>query len=506
MALARAVSRIGGLTFISRIAGFVRDMLMANILGASFIADAFFVALRLPNLFRALLAEGAFSAAFVPLYSKMNAQDPAAARLFAGRVFGMLACVLLVILVVVELLMPWVIRLKAPGFEVDSSIYDLTVDLSRLTFPYVVFICLTALYSGVANSHNYFAYGAFAPVWFNLSLIAALLLWQHSPDIGYALAVAVSIAGLIQFAWLQYGLSANKLSVPWLRPVLSPEVKRLLLLMLPGVIGASATQINVLIGTILASLLEEGSISWLYYADRLNQLPLGILGVALGTALLPMLSRAIRDSDSVKAARLQKQALLIGLFIALPAAMGLIMLAPLIIATIYGHGAFTAADVEATATALRMYAFGLPAYIVIKTFAAVYFAHEDTRTPVKIALAVVAVNLSLNLILMPLMAHAGIALATAIAAWVNVLALGYILWQRGWWYRCTETKKAIARMLLVTMAMAGALYAASYLPLTGRLLPLVASITLGMAVYFLLARLLGIGNLQHVKAMLRAKE
>ena len=399
MTLLRSVATVGSYTLLSRVAGFVRDVLTAALLGAGPVADAFFVAQRLPNLFRSLFAEGAFSAAFVPLFAGMMAErGRAAARAFAEDALAVLLAALLAFVLLGEIFMPWVMSVIAPGFGDDPAKFALAVALARITFPYLLFIALVALQGGVLNSVDRFAAAAATPILLNLFLIAALLMMgRFGWEGGHALAWAITAAGLAQFLWLMFSCARAGLALrlPW--PRLTPGVRRTLAIMAPGAVGAGVTQLNLLISTALASFLPGGSVSYLYYADRLNQLPLGVVGIAVGTAILPPLSRQLRLGDLPGAIATQNRGLELAVLLTLPAAVALAVLAHPILAVLFQRGAFSPADTAATAAALAAYAAGLPAFVLVKVLAPAFFARHDTATPVKIAVVAMAVNLGLTL-------------------------------------------------------------------------------------------------------------
>jgi putative peptidoglycan lipid II flippase len=432
MSLLRSVATVGSYTLVSRVMGFVRDILTAALLGAGPVADAFFVAQRLPNLFRSLFAEGAFSAAFVPLFAGTMAQHGRErARIFAEDALAVLLAALLIFVLLGEILMPYLMHVIAPGFSENPEKFALAVALARITFPYLLFIALVALQGGVLNSVDRFAAAAATPTLLNLFLIAALLLMRRFQwDDGRALAWAITAAGLAQFLWLMASCARAGLALrlPW--PRLTPEVRRTLAIMGPGAVGAGVTQINLLISTALASFLPGGSVSFLYYADRLNQLPLGVVGIAVGTAILPPLSRQIRMGEQMAAAETQNRGLELALLLTLPSAVALAVLARPILAVLFQRGAFGPADTAATAAALAAYAAGLPAFVLIKVLAPAFFARHDTATPVKVAVSAMAVNLALTLILMRFLSHVGIALATSCAGWLNALTLLALLMRR----------------------------------------------------------------------------
>ncbi len=417
MALLRSVATVGGYTMLSRLTGFARDMLIAALVGAGPVADAFFVAFKLPNFFRRLFAEGAFNAAFVPLFAgRLAAEGEQGARDFAEDVLAVMVVTLLVFVTALQVAMPWLMFAFAPGFSDDPAKFDLAVTLTRLAFPYLLFISLVSFFGGMLNSLGKFAAAAATPILLNLVLIGALIgLVPFVPTPGHALAWGVAAAGAAQFAWLAIALdrSGFRLRLRW--PRLTPGVKRLFKLILPGALGAGVVQVNLMLDVVIASLLPTGSISFLYYADRVNQLPLGVIGVAVGTALLPILARHIRLGEEREAAHQLNRAIEVALLMTLPAAAALIALASPIVTVLFERGAFDAKEAAATAGALVAFASGLPAYVLIKVLAPGFFAREDTRTPVRIAILCVVVNFALNVILGLLspLAHVGIATATS---------------------------------------------------------------------------------------------
>ncbi len=454
MALLRSVATVGGYTLISRVLGFVREMLTAAFLGASPVSDAFFVALRLPNMFRSLFAEGAFSAAFVPIFAGMIAKEGRAAALtFAEDVLAALLTALCLFLLVGEMATPFILRVIAPGFAAEPAKFALAVELTRIMFPYLVYISLVSFLGGMLNSVERFAATAATPALLNLFLIAALVFVR--PVTGQALAWAVTASGLAQFLWLTASCQRAGLSLSLPRPRLPPAVRRLLRVMLPGVFGSGVVQINLLVSTAIASLLPTGAVSYLSYADRLNQLPLALVGIAVGTAILPPLSRQVRTGDSDGASHTQNRGLELALLLTLPAAIALAVAAHPILAAVYQHGAFGAAQTDATAPALAAYAIGLPAFVLIKVMAPGFFARHDTATPVKIAAVTVAVNIVLTVCLglvLPL-AHIGVALATSIAGWVNALSLLTMLRRRGYFALDRPARRSLPRILLAALGM-----------------------------------------------------
>ena len=432
MALLSNVATVGGFTMMSRILGFVRDAVTAAALGAGPISDAFVVAFRLPNLFRSLFAEGAFNAAFVPSFSGIIAdKGEAAAKAYAERVLALLVTALLIMLIMAEIFMPMVVPLIAAGFVKDQSELDLAIAFTRITFPYLLFISIVALLGGVLNSVNRFAAVAGTPILLNISLIAAAMIGHYFGHMGQALCWGITFAGVAQFLWLLVSAAraGMALRLPW--PRLDAEMKRFLGLMIPGVFGAGVTQINMMVSTNVASLLPHGSITYLYYADRLNQLPLAVVGIAVATAILPPLSKQLRENDTRAANTTQNRGLELALLLTLPAAVALGIAAEPILSVLFQRGAFTATAAHGTAMALEAYALGLPAFVLVKVLAPAFFARQDTRTPVRVGIVAVAVNLVLTLTLSIPFAHVGNALATTTAGWVNALALAWLLRKRG---------------------------------------------------------------------------
>lgn len=515
MSLLKSIATVGGWTMISRILGFVRDVMIANVLGAGMIADAFFIAFKFPNLFRRLFGEGAMNAAFVPLFAgRLETQGKDAARAFAADVAAVLTVWSLMLTLVFMAAMPWVMTVTAHGFVDQPAKFDLTVELARITFPYLLFMVLAAFLSGMLNSVGKFAAAAAAPVILNIVFISALLLIHF--DIaalpGQTLSYAVALSGALQFLMLV--MACRKAGVMPVLPIpkLTPGVRKLLWLMAPGVLGAGVVQINVLVGDMLATLLEEGSVSYLYYADRVNQLPLGVVGTAVGIALLPLLSRQLRAGNTAAASDSMNRALEVSMILTFPAAVALVAMPEAIVGVLFQRGAFDATAAEATAGALRAFALGLPAYVLVKALAPGFFAREDTRTPVKIAIASMLVNLVLAITLMQFFAHVGIALATAIAAWMNAGLLGFILARRGQFRIDARLRRVMPRLKLSALIMGLAVYfsADAAQPwLDGgeaiRASTLALLVIGGMAIYALLVQITGAADFREIKGMLRRK-
>jgi putative peptidoglycan lipid II flippase len=503
--LLRSVATVGSLTLVSRVLGFVRDIMIAALLGAGPLADAFFVAFKLPNFLRRLFAEGAFNAGFVPMFaSTLEADGEARARAFAAEAQAVLLAILVPLVLLAIPAMPWVIRVLAPGFEVDGQRYDAAIELTRITFGYILFISLVALYGGMLNSLGRFAAPAASPVVLNLALIAALVLsalWLDMP--AQALAWAVAAAGLLQFLLLRASLARRDMAPPIARPRLTRRIRSLFARIAPGVIGGSAQQISSLFDVFFASLLAPGAISYLYFADRLYQLPLGVIGVAVGTALLPLLARQIRAGNLAAASHSQNRALEIALLLTLPSTAGLVVLAEPIVTVLFERGAFDAAASLATARAVIAYALGLPAYVLIKVLAPGFFARGDTVTPVKIAIGCIVANLLLMVALIGPLEHVGIALATALSAWLNAALLATLLHRAGRLAPDARLRRRLSRLVLATSAMALGLWlarpwVAPLHPILGLLL-LIAAGGLG---FLLLARISGGFDLAEVRTSL----
>ncbi|MES2494034.1 MAG: murein biosynthesis integral membrane protein MurJ [Pseudomonadota bacterium] len=468
MNLIKATGTIGGLTLASRVLGLVRDSLFARFIGASFASDAFLVAFRLPNMFRALFAEGAFASAFIPMFNKKVA-DPDGRGLPDGMVFAeqalaVLLPVLLVMTVILEIF-AWPVTFALSGrFNgVSEEQFDYAVQLSRITIPYLMLISLVSLFGGILNSLHKFWVNAAAPILLNLTLIGALVLFHSDNPLVTARnqAIAVSVSGLLQLLWLMLACRRNGISLRLRRPRLNPEVKRLLGLIWPAAAGAGAVQINLVISTALAaSLLAHGSVTYIYMADRLNQLPLGLIGIGLGTVLLPTISRQLGGGQEAEAMATQNRGLELALFLTLPATMALVLCGEPIVAALFGYGKYTPQDTHFTAQALAAFSIGLPSYILIKVLTPGFHARQDTRTPVRFATVSVAVNLIGNLALILPLQHMGPPLATAIASTINVALLYRTLVRRGHFVADARLRRRMPRLVLAALAMGAVLWAA----------------------------------------------
>jgi len=467
MSLLKSIATVSGGTAISRVVGFVRDILMARFLGASMMADAFFVALRFPNLFRSLFAEGTLNVAFIPLFTNELHKNKKAALNFAKSVFSFLFYILLLFVVVMEILMPTLMFLFAPGFEDIPGKLALTTTLSRITFPFLLFVSLVSLLAGILNSLGKFWAAAFAPTILNLCMITALLgltpLLQMQDAPAFALAIGVLSAGIIELIFLGHYIKKEGYLFGLMNPIralfrCSKEVKTLLKKMLPGILGSGVYQINLFLDTLFVSFVGAGAMSWLNYAQHLFQLPIGIIGVAIGTALLPLLSHHIKAGERDQANIQLNRGLELSIAMSGASMIGLILLATPIIRTLFEHGLFSADDTAHTANALIVFAIGLPAYMMTKALSPFFYARGDTTTPVKIAIVGVILNATFALILMQFLGYIGIALATGITTWINA---------GQYWFRLRHNKEfsldnlfkyRVKRILLSCLLMAGMLF------------------------------------------------
>src|SRR5262245_53895928 len=415
---------VGGITLVSRVTGFARDIMLAAILGAGPVADAFFVALRLPNHFRAIFAEGAFNSAFIPAYARVRGSSgEAAVRLFADRVFVLLLASQVVLLGVALLFTPWVIDLLAPGFGKDPARFTLAVDLTRITFPYLLLVSLVTLYGGILNALDRFAAAAAAPILLNLSMMMTLALAAFFPTAGHAAAWGVLIAGILECLLVAGDATRRGVLPKFCWPKLDAEVLIFLKRFGPATIGSAGTQIALFADTIIASFLAAGALSALYYADRLNQLPIGVIGIAVGTVLLPEMARRITAGDEDGAKVAQNRAIEFTLVVSIPCLVAFVMVPDLIMRALFSRGAFTAANAQAAGATLAAYATGLLPFVLMRSATTTFLARGDTTTPVKALFAGVIVNVALKVLLMGPLAQVGLAIGTSIGAWVNFLLL-----------------------------------------------------------------------------------
>jgi putative peptidoglycan lipid II flippase len=511
MKLYRGFATVGSITILSRVLGFVRDVLIAAVLGTSSVADAFFVAFRVPNMFRRLFAEGAFDAAFIPLFAKrLHAEGPPAAQAFAGQALAGLTLVLVVFTVLAEIAMPWLMLLLAPGFASDAAKFDLAVMLARIALPYLVFMSLVALHSGVLNALGRFAIAALAPTLLNVVLIIVLLALvafrSGQTTAGIALAWAITASGVLQVIVVALAAARIGMRVPIERPHLTPDMRRLMTLSAPGVIAGGMAQLTMVISTIIATL-QDRVVSWLYYADRIFQLPLGVIGVAIGVVLLPDLSHKLRSGDHDAVLASENRALEFALLLTMPAAIALFIASGPIMCVLFERGAFTAADTQATAAMLSALALGLPAYVMIKVLHPSYFAREDTKTPMIYAGVAMASTAILSFVLFLAVGFTGIAIASMLSGWINVGLLIATLKRRDGFKPDQTFRRRFAGICAASAVMGGVVFAlvklldpwfapTSGLPAQGA--ALITLVGVGLLVYLGTAELLGAAKIKNI--------
>src|SRR5215208_3439798 len=453
------MATVGGLTLLSRVTGFVRDIVLAAVLGAGPIADAFFVALRLPNHFRAIFAEGAFNAAFVPAYARIRQQGgPNSAALFADRVFTLLFASQVVLLAFAWILTPAVIGLLAPGFSNDPGRFTLAVEFARITFPYLLLVALVTLYGGMLNALGRFASAAAAPILLNLSMIATLALAVFFPTAGHAAAWGVLIAGCLEVLLVAGDVTRQGVLPTFRWPRLDQQLKLFLKRFAPATIGSAETQIALFADTIIASFLVTGALSALYYADRINQLPVGVIGIAVGTVLLPEMANRIAAGDEQGARRAQNRAIELTLLLSVPCLVAFLLLPELIMRALFARGAFTSADAVAAGQTLAAYALGLVPFVLIRSVIATFFARGDTANPVKAALTAAVVNIGFKILLVGSLAQVGLALATSIGAWINLLLVLWLAARRDLIGLDPGLGRAVLKIAAGGFALAGALW------------------------------------------------
>jgi len=508
MQLYRAFATVGGLTLVSRVLGFVRDILFAWGFGAGWVADAFNVAFRFPNLFRRLFGEGAFNSAFIPLFAKeLEGKGREAARAFAEEALSGLVAVLVVLTIVAILAMPWLMYLLAPGFSAAPEKFDLAVLLTRITFPYLLCMSLVALCSGVLNTFGKFVESSAVSIVLNLTLTVAIFIgfwlgYHNDPAGGVVQAIGVFVAGILQLWLLLNGLKRNGFSLKLRRPRMTEGMRRLVALGIPGVIAGGVTQLNIMIGTVIASQ-QPGAVSQLYYADRLYELPLAIVGIAIGVVLLPDVSRQLRAGNHAGVLDSQNRSLEFAMLLTVPAAVALAVAPVPIVKVLFERGAFTPTDTAQTAAVLAVFALGLPSFVMIKVFSPAYFAREDTKTPMRYATISLIANTLGSIALFFLfrklgyLPQLGIAVATTLGGWLNAGLLWATLVKRGHFTMDTRMARAFAAILASSVMMGVVLLlAADYLS------PYFAS-DRGFAVHVLaLAALVGAGLAVYAGAVL----
>ena len=521
MNLLKATGTIGGLTLVSRVLGLVRDSLFARLVGAGFASDAFLVAFRLPNMFRALFAEGAFASAFVPMFNQKVA-DPDGPGLpagiaFAERALAVLLPTLIGMTVLLEIFawpVTWALSGKFNG--VTPAQFAFAVELSRLTIPYLALISLVSLLGGILNSLHKFWVNAAAPILLNLTLIGAMVLFHsHDPMItARNQAIAVSVSGAAQLAWLAWACRREAVRLNPRLPRLDDDVRRLMALTWPAAAGSGVSQINLVISTALAaSLLPHGSVTYIYMADRLNQLPLGLIGIGLGTVLLPTISRQLGGGFVAEAMETQNRGLELALLLTLPATVGLVFCGEPIAAALFGYGRYNAADTHATAQALAAFSLGLPSYILVKVLTPGFYARQDTKTPVRFAMIAIGVNIVLNVVLIVPLHHIGPPLATAISSTVNVWMLYTTLIKRGHFVPDARLRHRAWRLAAAALTMGAVMWIGE-----GRVMPwvhggwvsrigaLVVLVGSGMVVYAVATLALGAFGRADLALLLRRRK
>ncbi|MBI3699923.1 MAG: murein biosynthesis integral membrane protein MurJ [Afipia sp.] len=450
---------VGGYTLLSRLTGFARDVMLAAILGAGPVADAFFVALRLPNHFRAIFAEGAFNAAFVPAYAHVVGKGGApSAKLFADRIFTVLFASQVVLLVLALVFMPQAMSILAPGFTDDPAQRELAISLTRITFPYLLLITLVTLYGGMLNVMHRFASAAAAPIFLNISMMATLALAAFFPGAGYAAAWGVLISGFLQYFLLAGDAWKNDVLPAFTTWKWDEDVRAFFRALGPATVGSMGTQIALFADTIIATFLAAGALSALYYADRLNQLPIGVIGIAIGTVLLPEMSRRMAANDHAGAMASQRRAFEFTLLFSIPFVAAFLAVPDTIMRAMFARGAFTKADAASAAATLAAYAIGLVPFVLIRSAVATFYARKDTKTPVVAALTGVVVNVALKFALVGALAQIGLALATAVGAWINLLLVVFFAVRRDFLEIDRAFVMSLLKLLLSGIVLAAALW------------------------------------------------
>lgn len=511
MNLHKATGTIGGLTMVSRIAGFAREMMMSRILGAGVYTDAFYVAFRLPNTFRRLFGEGAFSAGFVPLFSqRLQSGGEGEAKRFSEEILAVFLPTLILFTVIFMFGMKLFI-LAITGWHGDQLAFGTL--LTQITFPYLLLISLVSLFSGILNSIARFTAAAFAPALLNFAMLCALIIFRQGGAVtAIAVASAVTIGGVLQLILLIAACKRAGIVLKLRKPALTPGVRQFIRVVLPATLGAGVYQVSVFIDTFFLTRIGTGAVSWFNYADRLNQLPLGVIGSAIGTAILPQVSRHVDIGEHGKAAKVQGQAAELAMLLCLPAALALAVTALPLVRAIFEAGRFTERDAEFTALTLSIIALGLPAYVLVKVLTPGFYARRDTATPVKTAIAVLVVNVILNFALIPPFGIGGLAAAVVISSWLNCTILYVILHRRGHFKIERWLASRLFRQLVAAAAMVVALYLirSAFLgwfvgSLLNRLTGVIAVVAGGMAVYFPLVWMLGGTDREELKALLKRR-
>jgi len=494
MSIFRSVFTISFYISLSRILGFIRDILIAQYLGVSMLSDAFFAAFRLPNFFRRIFAEGAFNSAFVPIFIE-KLQDKRSDKdelLFARNIFSILFYILLVFTIIFQIFMPFFMKILFPGFFTDPEKSEMLISLSHITIFYLISISLVSLCSGILNSLGKFAVPASSPIILNITLIASVFVFGSiTPNYAYALSWGVFVAGILQFLWLFiFTIKSGFLLYPkslFKGNIINQDTRKFFRKLIPGVIGANVMQINLLIDSIFASMIA-GAVSYLYYADRINQLPLAMIGIAIGIALLPSLSRKIKAGENEGAIKLQNMALEVGLILVIPATLALTVLAYPIISSLFERGKFTSEESFFVAKALMFYSFGLPSYVLVKVMEPAFFARGNTKTPMKIAMACLVNNALLNVVFFVLgFGYVGIVIASIISSYLNLTLLFTILMREKYFHFAQDFTKKLILILIPSILMALTLFTMrEYFyqsDFFGKVVELIIMVTAGLLVY-----------------------
>jgi putative peptidoglycan lipid II flippase len=513
MKLIRSVATISAYTAGSRIFGFIREIIMANYLGASIKSDALVVAIKLPSILRRIFAEGAFNTTFIPMFARLlSGKEAHQAKSFAEEILSILVFSLIGIVVLVEIFIPYLMPIFAPGFKDTPERLALAIEYTRLTFPFIFFISLTALYSGILNSYERFAAVAMSPMIGNIAIIGTVFACvSFQLQAGYAFALGVCACGLVQLLWVLVPSHRSCMRLRLRMPKLSPNVKKFLLLVGPAAAGSGIVQINILLDTVMASKLPTGGVSFIHYADRLNQLPLSMLGTAVGTALLPLMSKKARAGDRQGLIDSQNLALEYALLFVVPAALGLILLAHPLMTVLFERGGFGERESIGSAEALMGLALGLPAYIMIKIFSSNFFSRQNTKTPVKYAIYSVIINFTLNVLLINKLQHVGLTLATAIAAWINAALLLITLRKEAYFELSVRMKSFLPRLLLASAGTVAFImllkpFMMSFSPTVFMEKALCLLVLIGASVgsFIIIARLTGALDLKDLKLQMQA--
>jgi len=440
-------------TLISRILGYLRDILIAIFLGASIFADAFFVAFRLPNTFRRLFAEGTFNAAFIPSFTSAKSSSKHQGKKFADNVFSILILILLFLVTLVEIFTPYLVYLIAPGF-IDSGLkFEIAVELTRITFPFLLFVSLSSFFSGILNANNKFAAAAAAPIILNIVLISSLIIsFYYNLDYAKQLSYGVTFAGVLQLIFLIHVSLKHYKPNFSLNFKITKKVKFFFKKLLPSVLSSGVTQINILIGTIIASF-QSGAVSYLYYADRVYQINLAIAGIAVGTVSLPVLSKAFKSKNINKISKIQNNSFELSLLFSVPASFGLVIASEQIISGLFGYGSFSKEDTQMTAAALKYFGYGVPAFALIKVLSNFFFARDNTKTPFFISLFIVVINVLISVSLFSRVGFLIIPIATSISTWLGVLAYLYLLEQKSYLLLKIDLLKNLFKIIVSTLIM-----------------------------------------------------